>query len=230
MSYRTLYIESSKRSSGTSSDFKVKMKRNVSKGDCYELAYAHIPITCYTIDGINNTFVFNEGGSNLTATLLQGYYTNSTILTELQARMNAVGALTYTVSFSNLTQKITISATGPFSIRMSGINSPLGFTADTPSAASHSATSLLSLDRLDALHIDINEVIEIEGSNFGTTFVIPNDVNTLQVLEHSPETKFHQRITFTNDTNLFSIRIKDSNNQTINLQGVEWFMILKHCD
>lgn len=67
------------------------------------------------IDSSNNKLDFNEGGSELTATLTSGTYTLSELATEIKTQMDAAGDLTYTVSVSS-DDKFTISATGAFSL------------------------------------------------------------------------------------------------------------------
>lgn len=66
-------------------------------------------------DSTNNKLDFNEGGSELTATITAGTYTLSTLATEIKTQMEVVGAETYTVSFDK-DDKLTISSTGRFSL------------------------------------------------------------------------------------------------------------------
>lgn len=67
------------------------------------------------IDATNNKLDFNEGGSELTATLTSGTYTLATLATEIKTQLDAAGALTYTVTVSDA-DKITIAANGSFSL------------------------------------------------------------------------------------------------------------------
>jgi len=60
---------------------------------------------------------FDEGGAELTATLTTGTYNGNSLATEIQTQLNAAGALTYAVSYSESTAKFTISANGNFTIR-----------------------------------------------------------------------------------------------------------------
>ncbi len=64
----------------------------------------------------NNFINFSEGGPELTAELSVGAYTLTDFVTELQSALNQEGALTYTVTVSRTTRKITIAATGTFSL------------------------------------------------------------------------------------------------------------------
>lgn len=59
----------------------------------------------------------DEGGAELTATLTTGNYNGQTLATEMKTQLDAAGALTYTVTYSESTGKFTIAATGNFTIR-----------------------------------------------------------------------------------------------------------------
>lgn len=67
--------------------------------------------------GVNDALDFDEGGAELQATLTAGAYSATTLCTEIKTRMDALGALTYTVTYSDVTNKFTIAATGNFTIR-----------------------------------------------------------------------------------------------------------------
>lgn len=73
------------------------------------------------IDSTNNKIDFDETGVTLSATLVSGTYDRDELATEIQTQLNAVGALTYTVSFDE-TDKLTILATGNFSLIYDGPN------------------------------------------------------------------------------------------------------------
>lgn len=99
---------------------------------------------------LNDKLDFSEGGPTLTATLTAGNYTTGAALAaEIKTQLDAVGALTYTVTYSGVTNKFTIAASGVFELRwFTGPNATsfsvgidLGFdvTADDTGAASYLA-------------------------------------------------------------------------------------------
>ena len=59
---------------------------------------------------------FNEGGGELIATLTEGNYNGNSLATEIKTQLDAAGGQTYTVSYSESTAKITISAPSNFSL------------------------------------------------------------------------------------------------------------------
>ena len=58
----------------------------------------------------------DEGSGEITATLNPGYYSPQEFVAELQRALNEIGNLTYAVDFNRTTRRITISASGTFSI------------------------------------------------------------------------------------------------------------------
>ncbi|MBW2638381.1 MAG: hypothetical protein JRC86_12885, partial [Deltaproteobacteria bacterium] len=60
---------------------------------------------------------FDEGGAELTATLTKADYNGQTLATEIKSQLDAAGALTYTVTYSESTCKFTIAASGNFTLR-----------------------------------------------------------------------------------------------------------------
>lgn len=64
-----------------------------------------------------NALDFDEGGSELNATLTIGDYTMQELANEMARAMSEVGALTYTGLFDRTTREITISSTSTFTLR-----------------------------------------------------------------------------------------------------------------
>jgi hypothetical protein len=151
-----LFLNSKDVNYGTSANFVVNFEQSgidfseseVSIG----LDYAIFPNCIYPIRSGRNTLVFNEGGGNLTATIEDGFYDASNFPAALKTALDAAGALTYTVTIGSTNNKVTISATGPFSIDFS-LSSPymwkilgFGYNLVTSSAASQTGTMPIRLD------------------------------------------------------------------------------------
>jgi hypothetical protein len=73
----------------------------------------------HVVDTTNNKIDFDEGAAELTATLNTGSYSLEGYVDEVKRAMDAVGALTYTVSVARSTRLITISAVSNFTLRIS---------------------------------------------------------------------------------------------------------------
>lgn len=89
----------------------------------------------FDIDSTNNTLLFNEGGSTLTATITSANYTLSTLAAEIKTQMDSAGALTYTVT-ANASGTLTIAATGSFVLVSCTLLEQLFFDIDSTSSAS----------------------------------------------------------------------------------------------
>lgn len=103
----------------------------------------------YQITSSNLYLNFNEGGSELTATLTVGDYTLTTLLSEVKSALDTVGANTYTVTADRDSRKITIASSGGTlnllvttgSASGTSAWSLLGFTSDKTGATSYESDS-----------------------------------------------------------------------------------------
>jgi hypothetical protein len=73
----------------------------------------------HLITSDNNKIDFDEGGSELTATIRPGSYTLEEFADELASQMTATGGQTYTTSVNRAARLITLSATSNFTLRVS---------------------------------------------------------------------------------------------------------------
>jgi hypothetical protein len=109
------------------------------------------------------------------------------------------------------------------------VTSPLGFSTDFASGTSFEADSILNLEKKDdSLFISINGITEIDYIKGGSTFCLPLSVNAMSVLDYSPSVNgFPQSVQFTSPASVLSIRVTDSDNNTIDLNGSNWFFVLE---
>lgn len=71
------------------------------------------------VDSTNNALIFNEGGSDITATLANGTYTLASYAAAIQTKMNLVGGQTYSVGVTGL--KISVTASSNFEFKDSEV-------------------------------------------------------------------------------------------------------------
>ena len=97
----------------------------------------------FVIDEDNYQIDFDEGGAELTADIAVGSYTATGFALAIKDAMDTAGALTYTVTFSRSTRKITISAGSNFTLRCSsgthigtGAWTLMGFSGSNKTSAS----------------------------------------------------------------------------------------------
>lgn len=148
-------VSSSDRTSGTHSDFKVKLNHPIERIQKLFLETIIIPKTWYTImSGINDTLPFEVAAADFTATLVEGVYSAADLATEIQTQMNSAYTPDnlFVVTVSTLTKKFTIthssaSSTLEFATRPTAIvASTIGFNSvDTASATTHVADNVYNL-------------------------------------------------------------------------------------
>jgi hypothetical protein len=106
-----LSIKSNERTSGDINNFVVKINptAHIEK---IALESISIPFTWYNIDSNNNSIRFNDG-TQRDVTIPVGVYSSSTIITAIKTAMDgAPSTLVFTVTYNNITKKITIAETG----------------------------------------------------------------------------------------------------------------------
>lgn len=126
----------------------------------------------FTVTDSNKFLDFDEGGDELTATLLLGNYTPSTITSQIASALNDVGDNTYSVTFDRSTRQVTISADGVFNLRVTtGSNSgnsyysEIGFTSNKSSASSYLSDTTAGSEYIPQFkfqyYVDANENLEL---------------------------------------------------------------------
>jgi len=64
------------------------------------------------VTGLNDQIDFNEGSSNLIATIAAGNYDASSLATQIKTQLDASGSNTYTVTYSEIMHNYTIASDG----------------------------------------------------------------------------------------------------------------------
>jgi hypothetical protein len=150
MKQNIISISNTDRISGNASNFicNILPHHNVEK---IAIESIMIPFTWYNIDNNNNSFTFNDGLDRV-ITLTNGVYSASTLVNELQSRLNASpSAIVFTVTFNNISKKLLISGTATFTLDFSDVNkrthSIMGFNRQIYSTAtSHTSTNVININ------------------------------------------------------------------------------------
>lgn len=242
---RYLLINSAQRVSGTSSSFKIPLDKPLSNIRKVELVSASFYNTIYNIrTGINDKVVFNDG-TQYTATIAAGNYVITDLIVALQTALNATAsALVFTVTYSDITLKVTIAAGSAFTILFgsSGVMyRELGFTAATTgSATSQTGTNVVNLSLPHYLFINVLEFgedyITCGGGSDCPTFVVMINSGRDDLIDFSEQTHhknvLHIGHNLKNITRL-TIRLsmantaRDTPAEPVDLNGSEFAMILR---
>lgn len=229
--HSVLLIQSKDRLSGTHNNFTVKLPNPYSNVRAIKLLSAFIPNTVYNITSSNNTFIFNEGGSNLTATLTAGAYSVFDLVTELETKLDAAGANTYTVSYSAVTFKLTITSTANYTIIGGTILNILGFEAQLVAGLTFSSTYAVRLHIPKSYMVQIKELandnVRTTASNQYSNFIITSQVNSSDIDYHYHNTHYNVYVNSNIPTlTQLSISIFDENGSLLDLNGSDWaFMV-----
>ena len=109
---------------------------------CY-LESASIPVTVHTFTSANNAMSFYEnlGAVQKDAVIPFGTYSGTELASALQIAMNAVAVNTYTVSYSSVTKKMTISTILPATLQILSVSTCLDKLGFEPMSSFQSAVS-----------------------------------------------------------------------------------------
>ncbi len=165
-------VSSSDRTSGTHSNFKVKLSHPIERIKKLFLETVIIPKTWYTImSGINDTLPFEVSAGDFTATLVEGVYSADDLATEIQTQMNAVYGPDnlFTVVVSTLTKKFTIAHPTATSI-LEFATRPTAIVASTIGFNSVDTTDILSHEADNVYNLSFSTRLFILSKNLGSSY------------------------------------------------------------
>jgi hypothetical protein len=189
----------------------------------------------YNVNATNNKIYFFDGTAR-TATMTPGNNSMDNLIDEVKRAMEVVRFLTFTVTYSYVTMKITIVGTSPyyfgFGTTLNSAAKILGFNdIDTSSNVNQTAPNVVNL----SIPLYMNIVIREFSSGYKSTnpfdnptFSIYTNGNNSDVLTFT-RNSFYPQIINMHDNNIQTLRVQimDYNNQLIDLNGAHWCITLK---
>jgi len=243
MGIKLIYISSANRedyNTTTSSNYLLNSAEDIYGS--YRLKAISIPNTIYTIDNsINDTFrlIYPSGGTTYPIDVSTCYITDGfTLATVIQDALNGAGTgATFTVTYDDLVSKLVISnPTNQFRLDFSNnslapINSILGFpygvySSTTTSPYTITSPLIVNLTRTPTLFITIrqaNNYLQNIKTGVKYTFLIPNNVTSLYFIDSF----FDQTVVFNKYVRQLNVTVKDENNRIVDLQNIDWYMVLE---
>jgi len=224
----------------------IKFSQKPSKSYYLRLENTMIPKTFYDIDSTNNTLLTNaDGDGNITSTIPEGNYTITELMAEIETQLDADTAETWTLTYDDITNKITINAVwgGSTTVSLvfdtiangSTLNDPLGIGKTSnglsdsslaiPNTTDTEATYTVDLDTKSYINVETN----ISSANYydknsqkhiGAIVPITVDRNEKQYFENTDG-----HLTLLNNKgplSCISFKLKDENDVAIDLNGAEW--------
>ena len=223
-----IVINSKDRLYGTSSNFDIQFNVALSSVKALKLLSAQIPNSIYNVKSTNNILYINT----IPVIIPQGAYNITSLVTSLQNVLNAAGfGILFTITYSDITLKLTISATGPFSVTdgINSINALLGFQISGPSN-SKTGSNIVNLagDIYYYLCIDVfnNQIKSSNSKDYGA-YVIPTQVASGGITQFRINTDFPILETTTQNINKINISVKGYDGSYIDFNGADLVLIFE---
>ena len=127
----------------------------------YNILEFYMTNSLYNVNLNNNKVYFTESSILKTATLTNGYYTQSELATQLQTQMNSAGSNTYTITFNSNTYQYTISSTGNFGFQFAtnttaSARKLIGYSlANKTESTSSTSNNVIDLNPIKCIYIDL---------------------------------------------------------------------------
>lgn len=232
-----LVVQSVDRVSGSASDFRIQIPTFAGCG-AVALLSASIPNCLYNIYSVNNLIYWTRAATPYTATIPDGAYSITDILTVLPVLMNAAdaGGL-YNAAYSSCTMKLTLtSGDATFSLTLSNRTTAawheLGFQSlvDTAGALSQTGDSVIRLDFPPHLYIDIG----LPGADAVNTkwvranYLVPMTNISQYVEVYNRAASFDQLQCYSlgNGVSSLLVRLHRPDGSLAELNGGEWTFVL----
>lgn len=195
-----------------------------------------IPFSYYPINIYNNQFVINDGVDRIVS-IKEGVYTSSTLITEIQNKLNALAStIVFTVSQDSINKKMTVAGSATFFLKCNLTNSlgpTMGFgTSDYLSNTTHTASGIIDLT-INNRYIDVyssalskydrnmttgdhkNPLMRISNSLFSFGNNIEDELIKNTVYNYNPTATMRN----------IDISLYDSTDNLIDFNGVDNFLL-----
>ena len=226
-----LAIRSSDRTSGTPSDYRIRLQQPIS--GTWECVHCLIPNTIYSVRDDCNKVRFALGGATHELALTPGFYGVDTLVAGLQTLLRTVDG-GFTVTYDALTARVAISHTSMFELLWASLAHSLapvlGYAeVDTGTGTAHVAGGTVELTRD---HLSFNVVVG-PNTSYGitdtagrhSTFLVSNTENTLDYISWNASQSYRQRVLFRTPTRELTVKLQSASYRDVDLNDGEWLML-----
>lgn len=195
------------------------------------LQNATIPYSFYSISSSDNTFSWGLDGSGVsTYTIPEGNYNVTQIIDVMRTIMGSA----YTISFSSITSKITIThSTNNFIIYAGTFNHIIGFSKTTNTTSvglTLTSRDCVNLNQIRALNIEVNfptyNVNVAQPNNGNIMATIPVFVAPFSIITYQNPNNFRTNL-YVNKLDQIQIKIFDNESRLVNMNGINYQMTLQ---
>lgn len=235
-----IIINSRDRTSGTPNEFVFNLSENLEEAT-YQLSSFCMTNNLYNVVAGENDKLYvahSVDGSN-TLTLTPGNYSGSTLATEIKTQLDTISAVVYTVAYSAITNKFTITPdSGNFGFEFSSNTTAtsrflLGKDAvDDVLASSQVSDNPIDLKLHDHILIKIQQDnnqhgTSPNGTEFGALIPIQNDMSFTNIIQYKHGSEFGQFFKFGSSISTLNISLFAEDGGLLPNNKSEWSMSIK---
>ena len=234
MPIKNILVNSKDRLNGTPSRFQYQLLHSIMNPTAIALESAQLWNVQYTIDTRNNVLHWKDGaGQTHTTVLTSGYYTSTSLATYLQSTLNSAkdgsDTNTYTVTYSNITGKMTISSSGGNfellfgTVTVNSVAHTIGFS-DTNRTGANTYTSdkMMNLNtKYYTIETSIIDNVTHEANAVLPSFIIPNNVQWGDCIVYSPSLA-KSFTTNQNEISIIEFTVKDDRGNIVEFNEQDW--------
>ncbi len=235
-----LKINSAKRNSGVSHDFRIDLPTHL-RGHSFKLCQVYILNTFYNVNENNNNFYYkfpNEDTASRTAQIPVGNYDNLSFPSALKSALDESAEGTgnqFSVNLNLTLNKLEIHCSTEFQVMMGtntfGSNKDVcGFDTDSFVDTTHRANNILNMSPVMSFNISINDISVIEQAGkdqYPTTFSIPVSEGFKNIIDVAETQSFGQVLQLPHTTSNIRVSVRDEEYNLLDLNGGNWYMILE---
>ena len=234
MKQTSVYINSFNRSatSTSSSDFNIRLSRNIKDVEKVIIKSVEIPISYYPVNDNTNVITFTDNVPNTyVATLTNKNYTGDDLATEMQTKMNALLA-GFVITYDEDTLKFTFTnSTNDFEITLTGTSAYriIGLESDTTIAGAYTSENIVNLSGTNHIFLKSDflsrgaELSLNDGSNDGYIFRVVVNEGFGSVLHYRVEAVNEHSFHYSKmllDT--LDFKLYDEEGNALDLNGGNW--------
>ena len=192
--------------------------------------YANIPYSFYNINTTNNVLIYTLNLLNYTVTITPGNYNITQLITFLKSNMSG-----FTISYNSITNKMNFSHSTYNFVFLStstcqeilGFKTNTNYTSTTLSLISINCISLIPIKCINIVsNLLTYNINKANPNNQSILCCMPVTTQPNSIIEYKNNNNFRSNL-FINQISNITIKLTDQNNNTLNLNGLDFFLTIQ---
>lgn len=227
-----VHINSADTINGSVTNFMVQLPKPIKGVKSILVKSVEIPFYYYVVNNNTNVVKVSNGTVTSTVTLANGNYSITDFIAALQAALIAQAFAGFTVTYSDVTNKLTIANATPFKFVLSGstMATILGLTADTTLGTSATLQQVVNLSGTDCIYVLSDIIASSQNMPYVNNLIRPIlhrvvvDVSPTQIIIDKAQAYLASEYFFSDQTDiqLVQLRLVDQSFADIDLNGGNW--------